>query len=65
MAKLVFADVRHVRLMDRGVLLPDVVDDDRPGRHHRDPGLRDGYHVPSRRWQYAGTRLDSDTFQTR
>lgn len=65
MEKLVSANVRHVRHMDRGGFLPDVVDDDRPWRYHRDPGFCDGYHVSSCWWQYAGTRFDRDTFQTR
>lgn len=65
MEKLVSDDICHVRNMDRDIVLPDVVDDDRTRRHHRDPGLRDGHHVPSRRWQYAGARLDRDTLETR
>jgi len=65
MEKLVFGNVRHVRYMDRGGLLPDVVDDNRHRRHHRDPRFRDGHHVPSRRWQHARTRFDRNTFQTR
>lgn len=65
MERLVSVNVRHVRHVDRSILLLDVVDDNRPWRYHRDSGFRDGYHVSSRRWQYAGTRLNRDTFQTR
>lgn len=57
--KLVSSDIPDVRYMDRDLVLPRFMDDDRCRRHDGIRRLHNGHYFSIGRWQHARARVHS------